>query len=139
MTRTRLCLCLALLALPALPAQAQENSPLASLDTNGDGAVSRPEFDALRQSVFARIDRDASGTLTAQEVEAAAQERAAARTGGGDPWSRDRNGDGVLTLAEFTAQSPGFDRADRNGDGQLSAAELDRIARLLGALATPNP
>lgn len=127
------------LALSAGPGVAQ--TAFQRLDTNGNGAISREEFLALRREMFARIDADKSGTITRAEIEAARQAAAQAsgRAGSGTRqaqaderiWSQDANGDGQLTLAEYTAQTRGFDMADRNRDGQLSAAEFDRIARFI--------
>ena len=48
-------------------------------DTNGDQAVSRSEFDAAVEARFARMDKDGSGTISAEEREAAKQARRAAR------------------------------------------------------------
>ena len=40
-------------------------------DTNGDNAVSKAEFDAAVEARFAKVDTDGSGTITAEEREAA--------------------------------------------------------------------
>lgn len=125
----------ALCAVLSFPAQAQTDKLLAFLDQNGDGAISRAEFIALRQQIFARIDADSSGTLSQLEVTAAQEAAAERRRQSRDLWSQDTDGDGQLTLAEFTAQTPGFDRADRDGDGVLSTDEIDRARRLLGTLS----
>jgi Ca2+-binding EF-hand superfamily protein len=126
-----LALCLATLASPAF---AEGNRILKALDQNGDGAISREEVLTLRADIFARIDADSSGTVTQAEIaaaEAAAQERRQALRAG-DVWAQDADGDGQLSLAEFTAATPGFDRADSNADGVLSGDEINRITRLLG-------
>jgi Ca2+-binding EF-hand superfamily protein len=115
---------------------AQVEQVLKALDQDGDGAISREEVLVLRTELFARIDADGSGTLTRAETEAAkaaVEERRKARRAG-NVWAQDSDGDGQLTLAEFTAATPGFDRADTNGDGVLSGAELDRVMRLLGQM-----
>lgn len=103
------------------------------LDTDGNGAISRAEFLEIRRAMFARIDADQSGTVTAAEIETARQALPGKRQKQADKriWSQDANGDGLLTLAEYTAQTRGFDFADRNSDGQLSPAEFERIARFL--------
>lgn len=123
------------LSLSALPALA-DPSGFARLDTDGNGAVTRTEFLALRKQMFATIDADDSGTVTRAEIERARASLPQNRAPGGDDriWAQDANKDGQLTLAEYTAQTRGFDFADRNGDGALSPAEFDRIARFLRAV-----
>jgi Ca2+-binding EF-hand superfamily protein len=108
-----------------------------TLDADGNGAVSRAEFLTLRAQMFATIDADQSGTLTAEEIETAGagHARTSQMPANGRIWERDANGDGLLTLAEFTSQTPGFERADRNGDGSLSPAEFNRVARILARLS----
>jgi Ca2+-binding EF-hand superfamily protein len=123
----------ALLSLATLPALADTGEILARLDTNGDKAISRAEFIDLRATMFARIDADASGTVTRAEIEAAQAAAGGSAAADDRVWQQDTNGDGQLTLAEYTSQTRGFDRADRNKDGYLTGAELDRIARALGS------
>lgn len=108
----------------------------ARLDSNGDSLLSHAEFLVLRQTMFDHIDADNSNTLTATEIETA---RAALPTGKRPPkdsriWAQDANGDGQLTLAEYTSVSPGFDRADRNNDGYLDPKEYARISRFIQPL-----
>lgn len=123
------------LCLSGIPAMAEGDRLLTALDTDGDGALSRAEFMVLREEMFARIDSDGSGALTEAEVTAAQEAAAERMRQKRDLWSQDADGDGQLTLAEFTSKTPGFDRADRDGDGVLSQAELDRVAALLGQFA----
>lgn len=131
--KTALVLLLLLAAGPAL----SQTASFAALDSDGSGAISRDEFLALRRAMFARIDADASGSLTAAEIEAArtAMPQSSRLPASTAVWSQDANGDGLLTVQEYTAESPGFDRADRNGDGQLSVSEFDRLRRLLATYA----
>lgn len=103
----------------------------ARLDADGSGTISRAEFRVLREQLFAQIDTDRSGTLEPAEIDAAqakaARQMALPRSN--RIWAQDVNGDGKLSLAEYTAELRGFDFADRNHDGQLSPAEFDRIAQ----------
>lgn len=122
------------LTLPAAALSATADDLLARLDQNGDAAISQGEFLALREAMFVRMDADASDTLTRAEIAAALEAMPQGQRPPADDrvWAQDANGDGQLTLAEYTAQTRGFDRADRNGDGFLAGAELDRVARMIG-------
>jgi Ca2+-binding EF-hand superfamily protein len=140
MTRQLLCLALLLSAL-AVPALAQGEQLLAALDKNGDGAITREDAVMGRQDIFARVDQDGSGTLTKVEIDTIRAELPDdTRMPVPDKaMSLDADADGQLTRAEFTSQTPGFDRADRDGDGVLSGAEIDRMQRFLGlVLANRN-
>lgn len=97
----------------------------AELDTNGDGTISAEEF-AAGANRFARADTNGDGLLTAEELAAAGEERAAHRA------ERmiarlDQNGDGALSEDEITSRrdpSRMFDRLDANDDGAVSAEEF---------------
>lgn len=130
-TITRAAFALALIPGAAL---AQDNL-FTQLDANGDGVIDGNEFRALRVAMFDRIDADRSGTVTAAEIDIARQALPGKRARQSDRriWDQDANGDGLLTLAEYTAQTRGFDMADRNNDGVISSAEYNRIARFLAA------
>lgn len=115
---------------PAL-ATPESEAAFARLDTDRSGTISRAEFRVLRERLFAQIDSDGSGTLSPAEVDAA-QSKASQQAGlprSNRIWAQDANGDGKLSLAEYTSELRGFDFADRNHDGALSRAEFDRIAR----------
>lgn len=88
------------------------------LDTDGDGRVTRAEFDAQSGAMFARMDTNRDGTVDKAEM--------AALPGGGRMATRaDRDGSGTLTRAEYDAQSTQrFARMDMNSDGVIDAAEL---------------
>ncbi|AOZ68915.1 hypothetical protein LPB142_05940 [Rhodobacter xanthinilyticus] len=125
----------AAVAFVAAPALAAPPS-FQSLDADGNGALSRQEFLAIRQAVFVRADRDGSQSLEAAEFEAAQAAISGGAPARGQGFAAlDRNGDGRVTLAEFTANTPGFDRADRDGNGTLSPAEFDRVRRLIAQAA----
>lgn len=90
---------------------------MARMDTDGDGRLSRAEFDAGARTRFERMDTNRDGIVDTTEM--------AALPGGGRGMRADTNGDGKLTQAEYDAQSKErFDRMDVNGDGVLDTAEL---------------
>lgn len=107
------------LILAAVPAVAQE------LDTDGDGLLSRAEFDAgLQQAgLFDRLDSDASGRLGIHEFY------------GGVHDVLDLNDDGVLTEGEWSGASgwfggdSAFGEWDADADGILDNGEVAAAAK----------
>ena len=53
--------------------QGRAAAAMRDMDADGDGRVSRPEFDQASQKIFQRLDGDANGLLTRQEAAAGAQ------------------------------------------------------------------
>lgn len=83
------------------------------LDTNHDGVITKDEFQADVAARFARLDTNHDGKVSAEE-------RAAARPGGGG-----RGMAGDMTLADMQAQAERrFDRLDANHDGKIDQAEF---------------
>jgi hypothetical protein len=74
---------------------------LIMFDANQDGRITRAEFDAGQRSRFNELDADRNGTVTREEMRAAAEAR---RT---------------------EAQNARFTRLDTDKNGQLSKTELD--------------
>lgn len=112
----------------------------ARADKNGDGFVTRSEFNASRAVMFARLDSSGDGAITQAEVDLA---RKAFRERMGKPpvgthqhahkkhqsfLARiDTNGDGRVGGAEFAAAGDRmFAKLDNNGDGQLTKDEMPR-------------
>lgn len=101
-------------------------------DTDGDGAVSRAEFQAFHQQIaerrFTTLDADGDGQVTREEMRTARAER---RGPGGPGALRERidaNGDGAWSLDELQAVRPEIDaerfsRLDANGNGLIDADE----------------
>lgn len=92
----------------------------------GGAGTARAQGGAERlDRLFSTIDRDASGTLTVQEMHAAAAARFRALDldGDGTVHAHERQGsrDNRLRLS--------FENADRDGNGWLDAAELQEVAR----------
>jgi EF hand len=97
------------------------------LDSDANGTVTVAEITAAKTAQFARLDANGDAALDAGE-RAAAKGRAAKlgnlSTGSAD--RLDKNGDGSLTLQEFTATGRFFVLLDIDGDAALSRAEFDR-------------
>ena len=90
-----------------------------TMDADGDGLVSRPEFQAGKGAVFLAIDEDGSMTLSQNEMRLSPE---AFKQLAGD--------DGVVGGEEFIATDvASFDAIDENQDHQIVLAELvDYIA-----------
>lgn len=118
----------------ALPSAHTPAGFLSLYDGNGDGTVAREEFDAARQTQFARSDRNGDGQLSQDEYLAEYEDRLdrhiATQTRGSDAQTRVRFGaldadkNGRMSFAEYQASGKrSFDAADRNHDGIVDAAD----------------
>lgn len=84
------------------------------MDADGDGQVSRPEFQAGKGAVFLAIDEDGSMTLSQNEMRLTPE---AFKQLAGD--------DGVVDGEEFIATDvASFDAIDKSKDHQIDLAEL---------------
>ncbi|MBA4098686.1 MAG: hypothetical protein C0484_18230 [Rhodospirillum sp.] len=108
----------ALCVLSSAPALAVDEARLQRfftlMDADGDGLVSRPEFQAGKGAVFLAIDEDGSMTLSQNEMRLSPE---AFKQLAGD--------DGVVGGEEFIATDvASFDAIDKNKDHQIVLAEL---------------
>lgn len=128
--------------------------PLARMDANKDGVVTRAEAIAAADARFAKTDTNGDGKITQDEIQAQRdamrqrmeQRRAAQggqagadtdaqpgmhRRGGhhGDMMKEmDANGDGVVTQTEAEAAATArFDKLDANHDGRIDQSEMAAI------------
>lgn len=100
-----------------------------TLDSNGDGKITKAELEARGAARFAKLDTDGDAAVSAAELEAHLQERAkdnAARM----MEKLDADGDGKLTQAEMESRRHRgggrmFSRMDANDDGAISKEEFD--------------
>jgi len=108
----------ALCALLAGPALAVDEARLQRfftlMDADGDGLVSRPEFQAGKGAVFLAIDEDGSMTLSQNEMRLTPE-----------GFKQLAGDDGVVDGEEFIATDvASFDAIDKNQDHQIALAEL---------------
>lgn len=125
--------CLSLAALPcAFAGHTEEHSADAmfkSMDTDGDGRVSRAEHAAGAKKMFDEMDANHDGSVTAAEMTACHEMKGDkpakdAMSSADKIKVMDTNGDGQLSKAEHDAGADAmFTKMDTDGDGFLSASE----------------
>lgn len=118
-------------------AAAHGHGGLRRADANGDGVLTRQEFDAGRDAMFARKDADNDGALSQDEMRAHREGRGGHHGGrqhghhgghGERLAAADANADGAITREEFMARpSQMFDRLDADHNGVISQAERDAM------------
>lgn len=100
------------------------------MDKNGDGAVSKKEFDAFHDEHFKALDANHDGKLTQDEMEGG---HGKAGMHDVDPFDRrfdesDINHDGALSRDEAEIGMPmlfaHFDEFDTSKDGKITKAEV---------------
>jgi Ca2+-binding EF-hand superfamily protein len=113
-------------------ALAQDSGPrgrfdIFQADANGDGVLTRQEFDTGREARFAALDGNDDNLLSREEMRAERghRGRGGAHRGGMHSLARaDANNDGNITRDEFLARpNQMFDRMDDNDDGVIAADE----------------
>lgn len=107
----------------------RERPDFATLDANGDGALTLDELQARGAARFAEADANGDGALSAEEMVAAAEARNADRVARMIE-RHDENGDGLLQQDELPTRGQDraermFERADANDDGTISEEEFE--------------
>lgn len=93
----------------------------ATVDADGDGAISQAEFDAIRGEHVDAMDTNRDGLVSFAEHEAAREARAEQRFVA----RHDQDDDGRVSVAELSARAEShFARMDRNDDGQVTQDEM---------------
>jgi Ca2+-binding EF-hand superfamily protein len=91
-------------------------------DANNDGNITREEFLAGPTQMFARLDANSDGVITATE-RPQRRERGEGREG---RRQLDGNNDGQISQSEFAAMGASrFDRLDANEDGRVTREEAE--------------
>jgi hypothetical protein len=115
----------------AIPAHAQSSDQQRQLleraDTNGDGDITRVEFDRVRAEMFARLDRNGDGNVDSKDRPRMFGDRF-------DQAYRmlaalDTDGNQRISRAELTnGEAPAFVAGDTNRDNILSRTEIAALS-----------
>jgi hypothetical protein len=90
-------------------AQIMGQDQLAAIDANGDGAVSREEYDTYGARAFQRLDTNGDLSLSAAEMD-----------GKISVPGLDADGDGMVSRQEFGRRmTTDFNSADKDGNGLI--------------------
>jgi hypothetical protein len=113
---------------PQNPAQ-NRTGFIQRMDKNNDGQISRDEW-SRKPEIFNRLDADANGILTREELSATANQ-IRNRSGKRDASRKmaeklDKNNDGQISRDEWPRKEKAFDLLDANKDGVISSEELQQ-------------
>lgn len=104
-----------------------EEEHFKEMDTNGDGMVSKAEFDAAHDKFFKEMDANGDGQLSPEEMKAGRGK--VIKDGIGKRFDEaDKNLDGALTRREAKRMpmlSRHFDEVDANHDRKITREEFD--------------
>lgn len=104
-----------------------EDKMFKDADTNGDGAISRTEFDAVHAKRFKEMDANGDGKITRDEMKTGHKKM---MEKGKDARfdEADANHDGALSreeAAKMPRMSKRFDEVDANHDGKVTREEME--------------
>jgi Ca2+-binding EF-hand superfamily protein len=103
-----------------------EDKHFKEMDTNGDGMVSKTEFDAAHNRHFKEMDTNGDGQLSRDEMKAG-HKKMMEKAKDKHFEEADANHDGVLTREEaknMPMLSKHFDEVDANKDGKVTREEM---------------
>lgn len=122
------------------------HDPMAMFDTDRNQALSLAEVRQGAQTMFAKVDGNKDGRVTAEEFHAhhrAAGDRRGGHKGkdgppkakhGGPngPLHMDKDGDGAVSVAEMQSEMEShFARADADRDGSVTRSEMEAAHRTM--------
>ncbi|MBK8175532.1 MAG: EF-hand domain-containing protein [Rhodospirillales bacterium] len=98
---------------------------LERFDTNGDGKITKEEFETQRNERFASMDKNGDGQISLDEFQSAPPPQPSPARMEQMFKRADTNGDGVISKDELENRGDmRFDRLDKNGDGVVTAEEI---------------
>ena len=110
-----------------------EDKMFKGADTNGDGAISKAEFDAFHVKRFKEMDANGDGKITLDEMKAAHKQML--EKGKDKRFDEaDANHDGALSREEtekMPMMSRRFEEIDANHDGKVTREEMDAVMEKL--------
>ena len=123
------------------------HDPMTMFDADGNQALSLAEVRQGAQTMFAKVDSNKDGRVTAEEFRAhhrAAGDRRGEHPGGKagphkakrggphGPMHMDKDGDGAVSIAEMQSEMEShFARADADRDGSVTRAEMEAAHRTM--------
>ncbi len=115
------------------------------LDRNGDGTVTKEEFDGLSEKIFSRMDRDGDGILEPRKGGKRGERGEQQARGEGENAREDGRGRGGDRDGHHGGKRGGpnpmrmiFSTFDTNGDGKITREEFDTVRGQLFASADPS-
>jgi len=113
--------------MPATKAQQWADSHFKEMDSNGDDAITKAEFDAFHTKHFQDIDSNGDGKLTREEMRKGHKEKRV-KAKGSRFEEADADHDNSISREEakkLPKVSKHFDKIDANNDGKLDREELE--------------
>jgi Ca2+-binding protein (EF-Hand superfamily) len=120
---------LSLTLVPLALAGGDKDKKFSKMDADGDGRISRMEHMAGAQQMFAEMDANRDGFVTAAEMESKGMKHGEHERGEMSASEKireiDQNSDGRLTSVEHVnGAEKMFAKMDKDGDGYLSKEEM---------------
>lgn len=127
------CVALSLSAPAAMAKPGGKGKHFEKMDTNGDGVVSREEFDAKHDEMFSKMDANGDGNVTKEEMKAAhkarmeehKKKRAEHMKKHFGEMDKDKDGSLVFDEMKDHKGQAYFDKLDADSDGKVTWSEFE--------------